>query len=160
MRAPALHSADNAVFNEDDGVISFFGAATDLEDGDLSGNIQWTSDLDGAFVSPAALSIGVHTITASVTDSGGLIGNNSIGLTIEAHVNVVPVVTIIAPADNAVFNEDDGALSFAGTATDLEDGDLSGSIQWASDLDGAFVSPSTLSVGVHTITASVTDSGG
>lgn len=55
--------------------INFQATATDLEDGDISGNIQWTSSLDGSIGSgatfSAALSQGIHTITASVTDNLG-----------------------------------------------------------------------------------------
>ena len=55
-------------------------------------------------------------------------------------------------------------MTLMGTAGDAEDGDLSGSISWSSNLDGglgtgASVTTSSLSVGVHVITASVTDSG-
>ena len=43
-----------------------------------------------------------------------------------------PVVSIVNPANGATF--DVGAVvQFAGTAIDKADGDLSGSIQWASD---------------------------
>ncbi len=73
-----------------------------------------------------------------------------------------PVVTITAPADSSSFGIGDSIL-FTGTATDLEDGDISASLSWSSDIDGvigsgASFSTSSLSVGVHTITASVTDS--
>jgi len=152
--------ADGATFSEDDGAITFEATATDPEDGDISANIQWASSLDGAFTSPAALSVGTHTITASVTDSGGLSGSDIITVTITAHVNVAPTVMITTPADGATFSEDDGAITFTGIATDPEDEDISSYIQWASSLDGAFISPAALSVGTHMITASVIDSGG
>ena len=53
--------------------IPFVGQATDLEDGDLSNQIEWTSDLDGPIgtggnISPS-LSIGTHQITAVVEDT-------------------------------------------------------------------------------------------
>ena len=78
--------------------------------------------------------------------------------------NTLPTVTITAPADESGFNQ--GApITFSGTATDLEDGDLTGSISWTSSLNGAIGSggsftTSSLSLGTHTITASVTDAGG
>src|SRR5207244_9304031 len=55
-------------------------------------------------------------------------------------------------------------ITFTGTATDPEDGTLTGSIAWSSDRDGALgtgfsVTTGTLSSGTHTITASATDSG-
>jgi len=54
-------------------------------------------------------------------------------------------------------------ITFTGTASDPEDGILTSSIIWSSDLDGVIGSGgsfklSTLSVGTHTITASVKDS--
>jgi sugar lactone lactonase YvrE len=152
--------ADGAVLNVDDGPVAFAAAATDLEDGDISAAVQWSSSLDGAFTPPAALSVGAHTVTASVSDSQGLTADASITVTVEPHVNVAPAITIAAPGDGAVFNEDDGAIAFAATAADPEDGDISTGIQWSSSLDGAFTPPAALSVGTHTVTATVTDSGG
>ncbi|MCH9052785.1 MAG: M36 family metallopeptidase, partial [Proteobacteria bacterium] len=81
--------------------------------------------------------------------------------------NTAPGVTITSPADDITVTEDVDVV-FAANATDLEDDDtsLTNSITWTSDLDGdigitgAGGSTSGLSVGVHTITASVTDSGG
>ncbi len=145
--------------------ISFAGSATDPEDGDLTANLSWSSNLDGAIGSGGSfstvLSVGIHTITASVTDSGGLQGSDQITVTINA--NTAPGVTISAPADGATFGAGT-SISFAGSASDNEDGDLTGGLSWVSNLDGAIGSggsfTTVLSVGVHTITASVTDSGG
>ncbi len=82
----------------DEGVsIAFAGTANDSEDGDISANLTWTSSLDGAIGSGASfsastLSVGGHTITASLTDSGGLLGNDSITVT----VNSVGGITLSA----------------------------------------------------------------
>jgi subtilisin len=78
--------------------------------------------------------------------------------------NNPPVVTIILPADGAVFAS--GAeVAFSGSAWDVEDEDLTASLVWASDrvvgpigTGGSF--STKLSDGTHVITASVTDSGG
>jgi hypothetical protein len=56
--------------------VTFMASAWDLEDGDLTDQITWTSDLDGALGASGAwttttLSLGTHTITAIVTDSEG-----------------------------------------------------------------------------------------
>lgn len=78
--------------------------------------------------------------------------------------NTAPTVSITAPADGS--DADEGtSVTFSGTANDTEDGNLSGSLSWSSNLDGgigsgASFSTSGLSVGTHVITASVTDSGG
>ena len=75
--------------------------------------------------------------------------------------NTPPVVTIDAPADGDTFASG-ATINFTGTASDAEDGDLTGSIVWK--LDGAEIGTGgTASAspddGEHTITASVTDSG-
>jgi hypothetical protein len=66
--------------------VSLIGTATDAENGSLTASITWSSSIDGALgtggsISPA-LSVGVHTITASVTDSGSLTDTDTISLTI------------------------------------------------------------------------------
>jgi hypothetical protein len=70
--------------------ITFTGTANDTEDGNISANLAWTSSIDGSIGSGGSftistLSVGTHTITASVTDSGGLSGDDSIT------VNINPV---------------------------------------------------------------------
>ncbi len=152
--------ANNSTFSQDAGPITFVAMASDPEDGDISGSIQWSSSIDGAFTSPKALSVGTHTITARVTDSGGLSATDAITVIITAHVNVAPTIFIGTPANNSTFSQDAGPITFVAMASDPEDGDISGSIQWSSSIDGAFTSPKALSVGTHTITARVTDSGG
>lgn len=79
-----------------------------------------------------------------------------------ALTNAPPTVSITSPADGSTF---DSAVSipFAGTASD-EDGDLTVSLVWKSSIDGQIGTGGsfykTLSDGIHTITAEVTDSGG
>jgi hypothetical protein len=160
--------ADGSSFNAGDS-ISFSGMATDTEDGVISASLSWTSSIDGsigsgASVMTSSLSVGVHTITASVTDSGGLPGSDSITVTVNPP-GTDPEVMITGPADGSIFTEGD-PINFTGTASDAEDPGLSDAdLSWTSSIDGsigsgASFSTSTLSVGVHTITASVTDSDG
>jgi hypothetical protein len=78
-------------------------------------------------------------------------------------VNTAPQVTIASPADGLHF--DSGTtIGFQGTATDLEDGSCTSSLAWTSNLDGAIGTGGSFSKvlqnGVHTVTASTTDSGG
>ncbi|HSF14766.1 MAG TPA: Ig-like domain-containing protein, partial [Vicinamibacteria bacterium] len=77
--------------------------------------------------------------------------------------NQAPMVDITAPNDGATFNQG-ATISFTGTASDAEDGNLSASLSWSSDLDGSLGSGGsvsrTLSVGLHIIRAVVSDSGG
>lgn len=149
--------------------VAFTGGASDGEDGDISANLNWSSSLDGVIgggsgFSTGTLSSGVHTITASATDSGSLSGSDSISVTIGPAANTAPVVTITAPGQGASFTVGD-TINFTGTASDDIDGNISVSLSWSSDIGGvlgtgAGVSTSSLAVGTHAITASVTDSGG
>ena len=72
------------------------------------------------------------------------------------------MVSITAPPDGSSFPEGT-SIGFTGTANDAEDGELSASLGWSSSIDGSLGTgdslQATLSVGTHTITASVTDSG-
>ncbi|MGW8282322.1 MAG: hypothetical protein ACWGON_03375, partial [Gemmatimonadota bacterium] len=67
--------------------ITFSGTATDVEDGDLSASLVWTSNRDGqigtgASFTTSSLSLGTHTVTASVFDLGGLQGSDAVTLTV------------------------------------------------------------------------------
>jgi hypothetical protein len=81
-----LTPADGGTFSENQ-FITFTASASDAEDGDLSASIAWSSSLDGSIGTGAsfvtdALSVGEHTITAAVTDSGGLPGSMAMGVTV------------------------------------------------------------------------------
>ncbi len=152
--------------------VTFVGTATDPEDGTISNTIKWSSNIDG-FLSSGAnvsspthfshLSVGIHQITASITDSDGQIDSQSIGIEITDFPDD-PAVNMLLPAANDVFNVGDNITFFA-SAVDDEDGDVSDSLTWTSNIDGALGTGNnfqlnTLSIGQHTITASVVDSNG
>lgn len=78
--------------------------------------------------------------------------------------NTDPTLSITSPANNTSYTQG-SSVTFTASASDAEDGDLSGSVSWVSSLDGALgtgasIVASALSVGTHTITASVSDSAG
>lgn len=78
--------------------------------------------------------------------------------------NTPPDVTITAPLDGS-SHPFGGEITFSGTAQDDSDGEISSGLSWTSDLDGGIGSgagfaTSSLSVGTHQITASVSDSEG
>ena len=132
--------ANGASFTVGDN-ISFTGTGTDPEDGDVTASLTWESDLDGAIgtggsFSTTALSEGTHAITATATDNGSLTGDDTISITVAAVGNTPPTASISAPADGASFTVGDN-ISFTGTGTDPEDGDVTASLTWESDLDGA-----------------------
>ena len=75
--------------------------------------------------------------------------------------NTAPTITIQSPAEGATLFT---TTNLAATATDAQDGSLTADIVWKSDVDGALdptaTGAVTLSIGAHTLTATVTDSGG
>jgi hypothetical protein len=77
---------DGSVYDLGD-TVGFTGTAEDIEDGDLTAYLSWSSSIDGSLgsggsVSTSALSAGLHTITASVSDSGELPGSAEIQITV------------------------------------------------------------------------------
>lgn len=84
--------------------LTFVVSATDTEDGDLSSKAQWSSSLDGSIGSSAVLSVGTHLITATVIDSGGLVGSSDISVTVVA----APVETTVTLSWLAPKSRDDG----------------------------------------------------
>ena len=77
--------------------------------------------------------------------------------------NNAPVVTITNPSNGATFTPTD-SIAFTGTASDVEEPGITGAdLSWTSSIDGAIGNgasfSTTLTVGIHTITASVTDGG-
>jgi hypothetical protein len=146
--------------------IDFAAYASDLEDGDVSASLLWSSDLDGIFgagqLVTASLSSGTHRITAKATDSEGLSGSAAVSITVTA--NAPPTVEITSPADGVLFQEGE-TLTLAGTAYDSDAGDVSSTIAWSSSVDGklgtgAVLTEVSLSAGNHTVTASATGAGG
>ncbi len=150
--------------------VSFAGTGVDPEDGALSGMaLSWTSSRDGALgtgspLSVSTLTAGDHTVTLVVRDSGGNTGTATIVVRVLPQ-NQAPVVAITAPMNGTTIPSG-SMVTFTGTATDAEDGALSGaSVRWSSSRDGSIgtgltLTTSSLSVGTHTITFTATDSGG
>lgn len=115
-------------------------------------------------------SLGVNTTcTFSLFWDGsanGFAGENIDGLslyTAAGQSNYQPDVSISDPKEGSTFNAGDN-ITFNASATDNEDGDLTATLIWESDIDGAIgsggsFSKADLSPGVHTITATATDSG-
>lgn len=121
--------ADGASF--DSGAsIGFSGSASDLEDGNLSANLVWTSDVDGQIGTggsfSAVLSDGTHEITASVTDSGGLTGSASITVTVASSGGAL-VVTVDTDQDTYTTGDTayitvsvtDGASAVSGASVSM-----------------------------------------
>jgi hypothetical protein len=74
-------------------LVTFTGTAVDNQDGNISANLAWSSNRDGSIGSGGSFSIGtlsggLHTITATVTDNGGLQGTASIQVTITGGITL------------------------------------------------------------------------
>ena len=94
--------SDSATFTSGASIL-FEGSANDTEDGNLTDSLSWTSSLDGAIGSGASfsavLSDGAHSITASVTDSGGSTGSATIGIIVGTPPNQPPVASFTLEND-------------------------------------------------------------
>ncbi|MFC6978733.1 proprotein convertase P-domain-containing protein [Microbulbifer taiwanensis] len=78
--------------------------------------------------------------------------------------NYLPSIDVNGPAHGSPFLVGD-MINFSAVATDVEDGDVSGSINWSSDIDGPLgsggaISTSSLSYGNHEITVTAVDAAG
>ncbi len=151
--------------------VEFTAMATDTEDDDtaLTASLSWTDNGDplgsGGSASKlySCLDSGSHVIDASVTDSGGAGGSDSITIQVN---NDPPEVTILTPADGSTF-DCDTPVSFTGEATDTEDIDLTSAISWtdnAANFGSGGSASKTFScsteTGSRTIQSTAVDSGG
>lgn len=149
-------------------LIEFEATSIDDEDGNISAGIEWSSDQDGSLHTGASfstdlLSVNVHVITASSTDSFANTVEETIGVTV---TNSPPVVLISKPA-TAITVSFGTPIDFRATSIDPDpiDGDITAGIEWFDSLDGLLhvggaFGTAALIVGVHTITATSEDSGG
>jgi len=76
--------------------------------------------------------------------------------------NTAPTVSITSPKSGASY-ANGATVSFSGSASDTQDGALTASMTWTSNIDGTIGTGGSfsqvLSAGTHTITATVMDSG-
>lgn len=140
----------------------FFNTA--ISGGTLPYNCNWVSDKDGNFGNSCSfvkdnLSIGVHTITVTIADSGGL------SIVKTTHIQILPVTPITAvitsPADNSSIQQGND-ITFSAT---YAGGVITNIFVWSSDRDGqisaeSFFIKNNLSVGAHIITFTASDSKG
>ncbi|EKD33757.1 MAG: peptidase S8/S53 subtilisin kexin sedolisin [uncultured bacterium] len=115
--APVVHitsPANNGSFVSG-ASISFAGTASDV-DGNLSGSLEWTSDINGPIgtgnsFSSTALSPGTHIITATATDNGGLSGSDSITITVSEASGITLTVMVTAKVNKFADLTWDGAVT-------------------------------------------------
>ncbi len=126
-----------------------------VDNGDGTAELQLTPGQDD---------VGAYTATVTADDQEDA-GVTSFQIEIVGSDNTLPVVDITLPTTGLTINR--GAnISFAATAIDAEDGDISGALSWSSDVEPGFSESgaafnATLTVpGQQTITATVTDAQG
>ncbi len=140
-------------------VVTFKANATDYEEGTLGNNrVAWSSSLNGSLgtgktISIGNLTTGNHLISATVTDTTGLATTATIQIIIDQRK---PVAQITSPSSGAIFSQGT-SVAFTGTATDYENGVLTGNfLQWSSSVNGSLgsgnsINVSSFSVGSHLI---------
>jgi uncharacterized protein YjdB len=139
--------------------------ARDADDNAISGvRFAWSSsDLSVATVDATGLVTAVTGGTAMI--SATVPGGAADTATITVDLGQAPTATITSPANGASFAEG-ATITFSGSGTDPEDGDLTGSaLVWTSSLDGQIGTGTSftrddLSPGTHTTTLTTTDSDG
>jgi carboxypeptidase T len=127
------------------------------------GSFNATIELADATIDTNLLPVGRHLIYVEARDALGNRGPLSAKfLQVLAAGNLAPTTTITSPTSGTSVRLGT-PVSLAATASDPEDGNLTGSIVWHSNLSGQIATGGSASVslplGTHTITASVTDSG-
>jgi len=145
--------------------IVFTGRASDAEDSSFPAErLVWSSNRDGKIGNGASirknfLTPGTHTISFSVTDSGGRIGTAE--KIIEIRNNPPRAPRITSPRESTFYSGQ--VITFRGWAQDRESGDLLGeSLVWRSNLvsgqlgTGELIQ-TTLPEGTHTISLTATD---
>ena len=147
--------------------VNFLGTASDA-DGTIASHHWDFGDGTGAGVEDPGehtyADAGTYAVTYRVTDDDGA-SSPTARVVITVVLNQNPVATIASPTDGAAFAVGE-TITFTGTGTDHEDGDLTGaSIVWTSNLDGqigtgASFTRDDLAEGTHTITLTATDGEG
>lgn len=150
----------------DDVVLSALGT---INGSPVPSMVNWSSSLDGVLGSGGTitvnkLQVGVHVITASLDNGQGVVVTDTETVTVLNQPSP-PVVTIVQPSESSVTVAFGAPVTFAATAIDVADGNISDQIVWTSNLlaqtlyKGQTFTTSSLPVGTHTITARALDSG-
>jgi hypothetical protein len=165
--------------SEEGSQVAFAGTASDVDVTPNLLSVEWSSDKDGVLGSStpnssgdvafltSALSAETHTITMMVTDEVGASCTDFIPFI----VGTAPSVVITSPVGGASYIVDQ-VVSFSAQVNDQEDLFTDLSLEWTSDLDGllstqgadsqgeASFSLDTLSLGLHVLTVTATDTSG
>ncbi len=131
------------------------GTATDKEDGNLGTSLNWTRDNNiylgsGSSFSDDTLSDGSHNITATVDDSGGKTGSDSISITVGTPENATTVsVDSITYATEGGKDNDKHLLITVALVDDLGNSVASASVPIKLFRDGSLVGSGTGTTGTN-----------
>jgi hypothetical protein len=143
-------------------------STADLEDGPNVSSVAWTSDLQGplgtgaTIVSPTFTVVGLHTITATATDSEGRTGTATVQINVTA-ANVTPTIVVptagqTLPLGQPVQLSGYGTLGVASQvpcAQLLWTDSVPGEAINQTPTHGCVVPTSFITAGSHTLTLSV-----
>jgi len=163
--APTADAGPDQTVGDPDGsgdqAVTLSGSGSDTDGTIVS--YEWKDGANVLGTTPVitpTLSVGVHTITLTVTDNGGATGADTVVVTVNA--NVPPSAN--AGADQTVTDSDNSGsevVTLSGSGSDV-DGTIDTYV-WKEGAvtigTGATITPD-LPVGTHTITLIVTDNGG
>ncbi len=168
-------SANEVVFTEGE-AITFDGSASDPDEDGADLSLAWGIRQDesqiysteGGSFEKNDLSPGIYTATLTATDSREATGSASVSFMVKG--NSPPSVTIIRPSANEVVFTEGETITFSGSATDPEDGELTEeSFVWTLSVNGdpfdgatggSLFTSAALYPGNYTVELTATDSGG
>lgn len=126
--------------------VTFAASANDTQDGNLSGRIAWSSSIDGSIGNGGSLSRtlspGVHTVTAMVTDTGGLNASSQVMVTVADPVTSAtptPVATsgpTLSARAYRVKGSQKVDLTWSGLSGSLVDVNRDGALAFSTANDG------------------------
>ncbi|MCL4487373.1 MAG: hypothetical protein M1570_04500 [Chloroflexi bacterium] len=137
--------------------VTLEGYGQDFEDGTLAGShLTWVSDRDGNLgtghlVTAALLSVGVHHITLTATDSNGQTGSATVTITVGA-VATPPAPSLDVSPSNLFFSGTLGSQSPAAQLLAIRNPG-SGAINWTASTSAGWI---TLSASSGTAPANLT----
>ena len=179
LAAPAvtIQSPASGAYLYTDLPVDLAATVTDPDDAADTLIYAWTSSAggalpagsvaaDGGITDVSFLPEGTQTLTVTVTDDDGNVGNAEVGVTV-GPPNSPPVPTITTPIDGDRGRLGD-ALLLDGTVIDVDQPEDSLVVSWSSDVDGALGASAptsdgnvslrvTLSTGAHVLTLSAAD---
>ncbi|MDQ7062964.1 MAG: PKD domain-containing protein [candidate division KSB1 bacterium] len=166
-RAPVANAGPDQTVVDSDGdsaeVVTLDGSGSSDADGTITA-YEWTEGttvLGTAAVIQTSLSVGVHTITLTVTDNDGNQAQDEVVITVKANQ---PPTADAGPDQDVMDVNNDGSemVTLDGSASSDADGQIV-AYQWTEAgtvLGTSAVITPTLALGTHTIVLTITDNGG